>query len=162
MLGGQFDWGGRLLKSNGGVQRFAQLERKSSKRVAAVLDDVSASSFLQVLEQTAAQNDVDVRTSCDIKTAVSTAVQISRFIHYYDKLIEVSIVPAPREEGLTLEEVTKVAEGAGFVSASGRWELRIDEGSREQSSLISIPLSFARRLATRKRWYSLPNTASER
>ena len=48
---------------------------------AAVLDDVSASSFLQVLEQTAAQNDVDVRTSCDIKTAVSTAVQISRFIH---------------------------------------------------------------------------------
>ena len=33
MLGGQFDWGGRLLKSNGGVQRFAQLERKSSKRV---------------------------------------------------------------------------------------------------------------------------------
>ena len=33
MSGGQFDWGGRLLKSNGGVQRFAQLERKSSKRV---------------------------------------------------------------------------------------------------------------------------------
>ena len=33
LLGGQFDWGGRLLKSNGGVQRFAQLERKSSKRV---------------------------------------------------------------------------------------------------------------------------------
>ena len=30
LLGGQFDWGGRLLKSNGGVQRFAQLERKSS------------------------------------------------------------------------------------------------------------------------------------
>ena len=24
MLGGQFDWGGRLLKSNGGVQRFPQ------------------------------------------------------------------------------------------------------------------------------------------
>ena len=33
VAGGQFDWGGRLLKSNGGVQRFAQLERKSSKRV---------------------------------------------------------------------------------------------------------------------------------
>ena len=33
MSGGQFDWGGRLLKSNGGVQRFAQLERKSSNRV---------------------------------------------------------------------------------------------------------------------------------
>ena len=27
--GGQFDWGGRLLKSNGGVQRFPQRGRKS-------------------------------------------------------------------------------------------------------------------------------------
>ena len=27
--GGQFDWGGRLLKSNGGVQRFPQAGRKS-------------------------------------------------------------------------------------------------------------------------------------
>ena len=24
MSGGQFDWGGRLLKSNGGAQRFSQ------------------------------------------------------------------------------------------------------------------------------------------
>ena len=28
-LGGRFDWGGRLLKSNGGVQRFPQHGRKS-------------------------------------------------------------------------------------------------------------------------------------
>ena len=28
MSGGQFDWGGRLLKSNGGVQRFPQAEWK--------------------------------------------------------------------------------------------------------------------------------------
>ena len=35
LLGGQFDWGGRLLKRvTGGVQRFAQLERKSSKKSA--------------------------------------------------------------------------------------------------------------------------------
>ena len=26
---GQFDWGGRLLKSNGGAQRFSQYGRKS-------------------------------------------------------------------------------------------------------------------------------------
>ena len=26
LAGGQFDWGGRLLKSNGGVQRFSQIE----------------------------------------------------------------------------------------------------------------------------------------
>ena len=29
MSGGQFDWGGRLLKSNGGVQRFPQIGQKS-------------------------------------------------------------------------------------------------------------------------------------
>ena len=29
MSDGQFDWGGRLLKSNGGVQRSAQRGRKS-------------------------------------------------------------------------------------------------------------------------------------
>ena len=29
LLGGQFDWGGRLLKSNGGAQRLAQHGRKS-------------------------------------------------------------------------------------------------------------------------------------
>ena len=31
LLGGQFDWGGRLLKSNGGVQRFPQNGWKSFK-----------------------------------------------------------------------------------------------------------------------------------
>ena len=31
--GGQFDWGGRLLKSNGGAQRFPQRGQKSRKRV---------------------------------------------------------------------------------------------------------------------------------
>ena len=29
LSGGQFDWGGRLLKSNGGAQRFVQHGRKS-------------------------------------------------------------------------------------------------------------------------------------
>ena len=29
VIGGQFDWGGRLLKSNGGAQRFPQCGRKS-------------------------------------------------------------------------------------------------------------------------------------
>ena len=28
MLGGQFDWGGRLLKGSGGAQRFPQVEWK--------------------------------------------------------------------------------------------------------------------------------------
>ena len=30
LSGGQFDWGGRLLKCNGGVQRFPQVGRKST------------------------------------------------------------------------------------------------------------------------------------
>ena len=29
LSGGQFDWGGRLLKGNGGAQRFSQHGRKS-------------------------------------------------------------------------------------------------------------------------------------
>ena len=29
VAGGQFDWGGRLLKGNGGAQRFPQRGRKS-------------------------------------------------------------------------------------------------------------------------------------
>ena len=29
VLGGQFDWGGRLLKSNGGAQRFPHRGRQS-------------------------------------------------------------------------------------------------------------------------------------
>ena len=33
MSGGQFDWGGRLLKSNGGAQRFPQPGQKSGVRV---------------------------------------------------------------------------------------------------------------------------------
>ncbi len=34
LLGGQFDWGGRLQKSNGGVQRLAQPGRKSVRKSA--------------------------------------------------------------------------------------------------------------------------------
>ena len=33
LLGGQFDWGGRLQKGNGGAQRFAQHGRKPCPRV---------------------------------------------------------------------------------------------------------------------------------
>ena len=33
LSGGQFDWGGRLLKSSGGVQRLARPGRKPGERV---------------------------------------------------------------------------------------------------------------------------------
>ena len=35
LSGGQFDWGGRLLKSNGGAQRFPQRGRNRAKSVKA-------------------------------------------------------------------------------------------------------------------------------
>ena len=35
VAGGQFDWGGRLLKSNGGAQRLAQAEWKPAESVKA-------------------------------------------------------------------------------------------------------------------------------
>ena len=31
MSGGEFDWGGRLLKSNGGAQRFPQVGQKPTE-----------------------------------------------------------------------------------------------------------------------------------
>lgn len=31
MFDGQFDWGGRLLKCNGGAQRFPQVGRKPTR-----------------------------------------------------------------------------------------------------------------------------------
>ena len=33
VAGGQFDWGGRLRKSNGGAQRLAQMEMETHRRV---------------------------------------------------------------------------------------------------------------------------------
>ena len=136
---------------------------------ASVLDEVTASSFLQILDQTAAQNDVDVRTSCDMKEALKTASQISRFIAYYDKLLEVSIVPGPQTE-LTLEDVKKVAEAAGFTSASARWEYRIDPMATEPvmtleqsgEGLTSLRLVFDAPMASPargdlKRFFQLAN-----
>ena len=36
LLGGQFDWGGRLLKSSGGVQRLARPGRKPGERLSLI------------------------------------------------------------------------------------------------------------------------------
>lgn len=97
---------------------------------AAVLDEVMASSFLQVLEQAAAQNDVDVRMSADMPQVIATAAQISRFVSYYDKMLELKIIPSA-DKTLTYDELVKLGETAGFKSGSARLEYRMDPKSSE-------------------------------
>lgn len=97
---------------------------------AAVLDEVMASSFLQVLEQAAAQNDVDVRMSADMAQVIATATQISRFVAYYDKMLELKIIPSA-DKTLTYDQLVKLGEAAGFKSGSARLEYRMDPKSSE-------------------------------
>ena len=97
---------------------------------ASVLHEVMASSFLQVLEQAAAQDDVDVRMSTDMPQVIATATQISRFVAYYDKMLELKIIPSP-DKTLTYDELVKLGEAAGFKSASARLEYRMDPKSSE-------------------------------
>lgn len=105
---------------------------------AAKLDAVTASSFHQVLEQTAAQNDVDVRTSCDMKQALASAEQIEAFIRYYDRMIEVVIAPAEGGEVFTNERINAAAIGAGFTADSGRWKFCGDASEREPVMTLTL------------------------
>ena len=105
---------------------------------AAKLDAVTASSFHQVLEQTAAHNDVDVRTSCDMKQALASAEQIEAFIRYYDRMIEVVIAPAEGGEVFTNERINAAALGAGFTADSGRWKFCGDASEREPVMTLTL------------------------
>ena len=105
---------------------------------AAKLDDVSASRFHQVLEQTAAQNDVDVRTSCDMKQALVLAGQIEDFIRYYDRVIELVIAPRQGGEAFTNERINEAALSAGFTADSGRWKFCADQTEREPVMTLSL------------------------
>ena len=56
------------------------------------LDDVSASRFFQVLEQSAAQNEVALRRDMEPEDAVKRSLELKRFIQYYDRSVEIRIV----------------------------------------------------------------------
>ena len=49
MSGGQFDWGGRLLKSNGGAQRYACLLYTSNIRSCSILEGQYVSRILKMM-----------------------------------------------------------------------------------------------------------------
>ncbi len=110
---------------------------------AATLDEIRASSFLQVMEQAAAQNDVDVRQSVELTAALAQAKQIAQFVKYFDKVLEVVIAaPVNGETGeaqpFKLESVKAAADGAGFTAASGRWEYRSEPSLREPEMTLSF------------------------
>ncbi|MDO5531397.1 hypothetical protein [Sutterella sp.] len=97
----------------------------------AKLDEVSASRFYQVLEQSAAQNSVVIRREFEPEQAVQRSVNLRNFIEFFDRRIEMLI--APREEGETLsaDRVSKAALRTGFMYSNDRWELRLDPADRD-------------------------------
>ena len=139
---------------------------------AAQLDDVAASRFFQVLEQSAAQNEVALRREMEPEDAVKRSADLKRFIKYYDRAVEVRIVPrGEAEENFSLEAVGAAASAAGFAAASGRWELRlaVDDidpvmtlafGPDQTKSLtlaLSLPLANLAR-GDLKRFFAIANS----
>lgn len=98
---------------------------------AAKLDEVGASRFFQVLEQSAAQNNVVIRRELEPGQAVLRSATLKNFINYFDRKVEVVIAPIDPEQPFDLEAVSKAARKAGFESSSGSWELRFDPAERD-------------------------------
>ena len=86
---------------------------------AAKLDEVGASRFYQVLEQSAAQNNVVIRRELEPGQAVLRSATLKNFINYFDRKVEVVIAPIDPEQPFDLEAVSKAARKAGFESSSG-------------------------------------------
>lgn len=140
---------------------------------AARLDEVSASRFFQVLEQSAAQNEVALRREMEPEEAVKRSAELKRFIEYFDRSIEIRIAAPEGAEGFSLEKISAAAEAAGFTSASGRWELRADpaerdpvmtlafgsDGTQTLTLALSLPLANAGR-GDLKRFFALANGLS--
>lgn len=98
---------------------------------AAQLDEVSASRFFQVLEQSAAQNNVVIHRTLEPRQAVERSAQLRHFIEYFDKKVEILISPRDAEHPFDLETVRAAARKAGFSEGSGIWELRFDPVERD-------------------------------
>jgi len=141
---------------------------------AAQLDDVAASRFFQVLEQSAAQNEVALRREMEPEDAVKRSADLKRFIKYYDRAVEVRIVPrGEAEENFSLDAVGAAASAAGFAGGGGRWELRlaVDDidpvmtlafGPNQTKSLtlaLSLPLANLAR-GDLKRFFAIANSLS--
>lgn len=106
--------------------------------------------------------------------AVKRSADLKRFIKYYDRAVEVRIVPrGEAEENFSLDAVGAAASAAGFAAASGRWELRlaVDDidpvmtlafGPDQTKSLtlaLSLPLANLAR-GDLKRFFAIANSLS--
>ena len=105
---------------------------------AAKLDEVGASRFYQVLEQSAAQNNVVIRRELEPGQAVLRSATLKNFINYFDRKVEVVIAPIDPERPFDLEAVSKAARKAGFESSSGCWELRFDPAERDPVTSLAF------------------------
>ena len=98
----------------------------------AKLDDIKASAFYQVLEQSAAQSeDVVVRRQLEPAQAVQRSEKLKQFVEYFDTTVEVLIEPIDPEAPLTVEGVDRVATSAGFKAATGCWEYRVSASDHD-------------------------------
>ena len=99
---------------------------------AAKLDEVTASLFYQVLEHAAAGVDATVRREYEPAQAAAHAESLRRFIEYYDRSIDIIITPLdPERPRFELPAVERAAPEAGFGSATGRWEYRVQASDRD-------------------------------
>lgn len=103
-----------------------------------MLDPVADSKVLQVLEQAAAHNDVDVRSSADIERVPMLAEQTRRFINYFDMMVDFLFVPQDSEKGFSADQLARVAKEAGFRHANSQWEYRVDPSTREPSMVMKF------------------------
>ncbi|EJX03698.1 transmembrane protein [gut metagenome] len=104
-----------------------------------VLNEETASKYLQAMEQVATYNGTDVRPSVDLQTMLRMANKIARFVKYFDNQFEILLVPRS-EEGLSLEAVDKVAKASGFVAKADHsegWEFRFDPQESEPVLTLS-------------------------
>lgn len=116
----------------------------TNRRVA--LDEVTASSVLQVMETVATQYDITVRLSIEIPQAVETARNLQRFVQYYDKPLEMEILPSDPESDFTLDAVAKLAAASGFEQNRGGFEYRIGPESLSPEITLSLQASERRGL----------------
>lgn len=105
----------------------------------ALLEPVSASKVLQVLEQAAAHNDVEVRPSEDVEKVPVSADMTRQFISFFDAAVDLLIVPMdPNQGSFSSAQVGSVAKEAGFRPAGSLWEYRLDAQSREPVMTLKL------------------------
>ncbi len=98
----------------------------------ATLDELTASRYMQAMEQVATYSGTDVRSVVDFKTMLNLADRIGRFVKHFDSQFEILLVPRA-EGGMTPELLERVVCESGFVKKADHsgWEFRFDPEERE-------------------------------